>query len=60
MLKKIFQSRLSKRELLIIAECCRQVSDSMSKENNKSPLSPEISQIHDDIQQIVKKLEKSK
>jgi hypothetical protein len=57
MLKKIFKSRLSQRELAILNECCRQVKDSMEKQDKLSPLSPEITQIKDDIGEIMKKLE---
>jgi hypothetical protein len=57
MLKSIIQPRLSKRERAIINECCRQVFESMKKEDLKNTLVPEIKQIQEDIEVIMKKLE---
>lgn len=42
---------------MIINECCRQVFESMKKEDLKNPLDPEIKQIQEDINVIMKKLE---
>lgn len=49
--------RLTKRELAILNECCRQVSDSMEKEESKNGLPPVVKQIKDDIKIIMQKLE---
>jgi hypothetical protein len=57
MLRKLLQPSLSKRERAIINECCRQVSESMKKEDAKNTLAPEIKEIHQEIQIIMKKLE---
>lgn len=57
MLKKLVRPRLSKRELMIINECCRLAFESMTKEDQKNSLPPDIKQIQEDIQIIMKKLE---
>ena len=57
MLRKILGPKLSKRELAIIRECCRQVSTSMDKADFQNNLDPEIKEIHQDIKTIIKKLE---
>jgi len=57
MFEKLRQPTLSKRERIIINECCRQVSDSMKKEDQKNGLDPEIKKIHQDIEIIMKKLQ---
>jgi hypothetical protein len=57
MFEKLRQPTLSKRERAIINECCRQISESMRKEDEKNPLSSDIKQIHEDIKVIMKKLE---
>lgn len=57
MLRKLLGPKLSKRELAIIRECCRQVSQSMDREDMKNPLAPEIKEITHDIKNIIKKLE---
>ena len=57
MFGKLLQPKLSKRERIIINECCRQVFESMKKEDLKISSDPELKQIKDDIQTIMKKLE---
>lgn len=57
MFEKLRQPTLSKRERIIINECCRQVSDSMKKEDQNNGLDPEIKKIHQDIEIIMKKLQ---
>jgi hypothetical protein len=57
MFGKLLQPKLSKRERAIINECCRQVSESMKKADDQNTLDPEIKQIHQEIQIIMKKLE---
>lgn len=59
MFEKLKRPRLTKRELAILNECCRQVSDSMEKEESKNGLPPVVKQIKEDIQEIMKKLETS-
>ena len=57
MFGKILKPRFSRRERAIIKECCRQVFESMNKEDLKNSLDPEIKEIKDDIKIIMKKLE---
>lgn len=57
MFSRLNGPRLTKRELAILNECCRQVSDSMEKEESKNGLPPVVKQIKEDIQEIMKKLE---
>lgn len=57
MLRKLLGPKLSKRELAIIRECCRQVSSSMEKADSNNELALEIREIHQDIKTIIKKLE---
>ncbi len=57
MFGKLKRPRLTKRELAILNECCRQVSDSMEKEESKNGLPPVVKQIKEDIREIMKKIE---
>lgn len=57
MIKYFKKSMFSKRELAIINECCRQVSDSIEKEESKNSLPPVVKKIKEDIREIMKKLE---
>jgi|694.fasta_scaffold20870_3 hypothetical protein len=57
MLRKLLGPKLSKRELAIIRECCRQVDSSMEKADFHVSLDPEIKEIQQDIKNIIKKLE---
>jgi hypothetical protein len=57
MFGKILKPNFSKRERAIINECCRQVFESMNKEELKNSLDPEIKEIKDDIKIIMQKLE---
>ena len=56
MIRKLFKPSFSKRESIIIKECCEQ---SFNVLNKQLSLSPEITQIKDDICGIIKKLEKT-
>ena len=56
MFGKLRQPTLSKRERAILVECCRQVSQSMEKEEKLNGLKPEVKKIHEDIKEIMKKL----
>jgi hypothetical protein len=55
MIRKLFKPSFSKRESMIIKECCEQ---SFKVLNKQQSLSPDIMQIKDDILEIIKKLEK--
>ena len=55
MIKKIFSPSFSKRESIIIKECCEQSFKVLDKQVS---LSPDIMQIKEDIRTIIKKLEK--
>ncbi len=57
MLRKLLGPKLSKRELAIIRECCRQGDSSMEKADSNNELALEIREIHQDIKTIIKKLE---
>lgn len=47
----------SKRERTILKECCRQVIGSINKEELKKFLTPEVVEIREDLEKIMKKLE---
>ena len=57
MFGKLLKPNFSKRERMIIKECCRQVFESMNKEELKNSLDPSIKEIKEDIRLIIKKLE---
>lgn len=53
MLRRTF----SKRERTILKECCRQVFDSINREELKKSLTLEVVEIREDLEKIMKKLE---
>ena len=57
MFGKILKPNFSKRERAIIKECCRQVFESMNREELKNSLDPKIKEIKEDIKTIIQKLE---
>jgi len=57
MIAKLLMPALSKREKLIIKECCQQVFKSMHKQNIDVGLPTNTLQIMEDIAIIIKKLD---
>jgi hypothetical protein len=57
MLRRLLKPNFSRRERIIIKECCLQVFESMNKEEVKNSLDPAIKEIKEDIKIIMQKLE---